>query len=148
MDVNKTFEYAIENDDGKTFENISDADVIILGPSRSGKTPLCFYLASLGLNAINIPLVPEVDQYETIKTFDKSKMIGLIQDEEYLCKIRKERDKDLGIVGKSNYSSLERVFYENEYAREMYDKLGILVISMYGKSIEEVSNTIFRYLQN
>lgn len=148
MDVKQSFEYAIENDDGKTFDNVLSADVIILGPSRSGKTPLCYYLASLGLNAINIPLVPEVDQFDTIKTFDRNKMIGLIQDEEYLCKIRKERDKDLGIAGKSNYSSLERVFYENEYARELYDKLGILVISMYGKSIEEVSNTIVRYLQN
>lgn len=148
MDEMKSFEYAIENDDGKTFDNVSSADVIILGPSRSGKTPLCYYLASLGLNAINVPLVPEVDQFEIIKTFDKSKMIGLIQDEEYLSKIRKERDKDLGIVGKSNYSSLERVFYENEHARELYDKLGILVISMYGKSIEEVSSAIVRYLQN
>ena len=75
-------------------------------------------------------------------------MIGLIQDEEYLSKIRKERDKDLGITGVSTYSSLERVFYENEYARDMYSKLGIFVISMYGKSIEEVSNYIVRYLQN
>ncbi len=148
MDVNKSFAYAIDNDDGKTFDNISNADVIILGPSRSGKTPLCYYLASLGLNAINIPLVPEVDQFDVIKDLDKSKMIGLIQDEEYLSKIRKERDKDLGITGVSNYSSLERVFYENEYAREIYSKLGIFVISMYGKSIEEVSSTIVRYLQN
>ena len=62
--------------------------------------------------------------------------------------IRKERDKDLGITGVSNYSSLERVFYENEYAREIYSKLGIFVISMYGKSIEEVSSNIVRYLQN
>lgn len=148
MDVNKSFAYAIDNDDGKTFDNISNADVIILGPSRSGKTPLCYYLASLGLNAINIPLVPEVDQFDVIKDLDKSKMIGLIQDEEYLSKIRKERDKDLGITGVSNYSSLERVFYENEYACEIYSKLGIFVISMYGKSIEEVSSTIVRYLQN
>ena len=148
MDVNKSFAYAIDNDDGKTFDNISSADVIILGSSRSGKTPLCYYLASLGLNAINIPLVPEVDQFDVIKDLDKSKMIGLIQDEEYLSKIRKERDKDLGITGVSNYSSLERVFYENEYAREIYSKLGIFVISMYGKSIEEVSSTIVRYLQN
>lgn len=148
MDVNKSFAYAIENDDGKTFDNISSADVIILGPSRSGKTPLCYYLASLGLNAINIPLVPEVDQFYMIKDLDRSKMIGLIQDEEYLSKIRRERDKDLGITGVSKYSSLERVFFENEYAREMYSKLGILVISMYGKSIEEVSNSIVRYLQN
>lgn len=148
MDVNKSFAFAIDNDDGKTIDNISSADVIILGPSRSGKTPLCYYLASLGLNAINIPLVPEIDQFEIIKNFDKSKMIGLVQDEEYLSKIRKERDKVLGITGLSNYSSLERVFYENEYAREMYSKLGILVISMYGKSIEEVANTIVRYLQN
>lgn len=148
MDVNKSFAYAIDNDDGKTFDNISSADVIILGLSRSGKTPLCYYLASLGLNAINIPLVPEVDQFDVIKDLDKSKMIGLIQDEEYLSKIRKERDKDLGITGVSNYSSLERVFYENEYAREIYSKLGIFVISMYGKSIEEVSSTIVRYLQN
>lgn len=148
MDVNKSFAYAIENDDGKTFDNILSADVIILGPSRSGKTPLCYYLASLGLNAINIPLVPEVDQFDMIKDLDRSKMIGLIQDEEYLSKIRRERDKDLGITGVSKYSSLERVFFENEYAREMYSKLGILVISMYGKSIEEVSNSIVRYLQN
>lgn len=148
MDVNKSFAYAIENDDGKTFDNTSSADVIILGPSRSGKTPLCYYLASLGLNAINIPLVPEVDQFDMIKDLDRSKMIGLIQDEEYLSKIRRERDKDLGITGVSKYSSLERVFFENEYAREMYSKLGILVISMYGKSIEEVSNSIVRYLQN
>lgn len=148
MDVNKSFAYAIENDDGKTFDNILSADVIILGPSRSGKTPLCYYLASLGLNAINIPLVPEVDQFDMIKDLDRSKMIGLIQDEEYLSKIRRERDKDLGITGISKYSSLERVFFENEYAREMYSKLGILVISMYGKSIEEVSNSIVRYLQN
>lgn len=148
MDAKKSFEYAIENDDGKTFDNISSADVIILGPSRSGKTPLCYYLASLGLNAINIPLVPEIDQFDTIKNFDRSKMIGLIQDEQYLSKIRKERDKDLGIIGASTYSSLERVFQENEYARDIYNKLAILVISMYGKSIEEVSNTIVRYLQN
>ena len=83
-----------------------------------------------------------------IKDLDRSKMIGLIQDEEYLSKIRRERDKDLGITGVSKYSSLERVFFENEYAREMDSKLGILVISMYGKSIEEVSNSIVRYLQN
>lgn len=141
------YRFAIENDDGKTYDNLEEADVVIIGPSRAGKTPLCYYIASLGIKAVNIPLVLEHDISGVLNKLDRHKTIGLLQDEEYMSKVRKERNKYLGLSEESMYSSLERVFNENDYAYKIYRTLGIKVINMYGKGLEEVSQEIKDHLE-
>lgn len=141
-------EYAVKYDDGKHFTDIEEADVLIVGVSRTSKTPLSMYLANKGYRVANIPLVPEIGiPYDIVKD-KKLKVIGLTASPEYIMSIRTERVKVLGMKGKqAYYNDLQRIKAELAYAEEVFKQLNATVINTEYRSIEESAFYIEKILQ-
>lgn len=139
-------EFAVKYDDGKDPHGFIDADVVLLGISRTSKTPLSMYLANKAIKAANLPLIPEVPVPEIIYTLPKEKLFGLTCKPENLVKIRQNRLQALGLNQDANYSDLDRIKNEITYANELFKKLGIPIIDVTEKSIEESAFMIMEQL--
>lgn len=136
--------FAMSNDDGARPDNFRHADAILIGVSRSGKTPTCLYLAiHYGLRAANYPLTDEDfnrgDLPDTVLTH-KDKLFGLIIDPRRLQLIREERRPG------SEYASLPRCQYELRWAQTMFRRWQIPTLDTTSQSIEEISAQILRRL--
>jgi len=137
--------FSLAHDDGQSHKNLADADVILVGVSRSGKTPTSLYLAmQYGIKAANYPLIP--DDFERGKLpsalYDyKSKIFGLTITPERLTEIRNERRAG------SKYASIENCRYEVNEAEKMMKREGIRWLSSTTKSIEEISTTILQEIK-
>jgi len=137
--------FSLAHDDGQSHKNLADADVILVGVSRSGKTPTSLYLAmQYGLKAANYPLIP--DDFERGRMPSglhqyRSKMFGLTITPERLTEIRNER------MAGSRYASLENCRYEVNEAEKMMKREGIRWLSSTTKSIEEISTTILQEIK-
>ncbi len=138
----KAIDYCLEHDDGRKIVDYDKADVIVLGVSRSGKTPLSIYLAThLGLKVANYPLTEEIlDIYKLPKEINKniSKTVGLTSDHEILSIIRQERYPD------SNYAKRSVCIQELRQAEQIYQKYKIPYINTSRKSIEELAAQILQ----
>ena len=137
--------FSLAHDDGQSAKNLSEADVILVGVSRSGKTPTSLYLAMQhGIKAANYPLIPDdFDRGQipaTLAPF-KAKCFGLTIDPERLNQIRHERRPN------STYASIENCRYEVAEAQAMMRREGIAWLSSTHKSIEEIATTILRDLR-
>ncbi|RIO51693.1 pyruvate, water dikinase regulatory protein [Staphylococcus pasteuri] len=143
----EAIEYSVKYDDGKHFTDIGEADPLIVGVSRTSKTPLSMYLANKGYKIANIPLVPEVTIPESVFQHKNLKVFGLTASPNYIANIRKNRAEALGISKTSTYNSLERIKKELSYAEEIFNKLNAIVINTEYKSIEESAFYIERFLQ-
>ena len=137
--------FSLAHDDGQSHTNLAEADVILVGVSRSGKTPTSLYLAmQYGIKAANYPLIP--DDFERGKLpsalYDyKSKIFGLTITPERLTEIRNERRAG------SKYAALENCRYEVNEAENMMKREGIRWLSSTTKSIEEISTTILQEIK-
>ncbi|MYM87476.1 posphoenolpyruvate synthetase regulatory kinase/phosphorylase PpsR [Duganella vulcania] len=137
--------FSLAHDDGQSHKNLSSADVILVGVSRSGKTPTSLYLAmQYGIKAANYPLIP--DDFERGKLPSslyefKSKIFGLTITPERLSEIRNERRAG------SKYAALENCRYEVNEAEMMMKREGIRWLSSTTKSIEEISTTILQEIK-
>jgi regulator of PEP synthase PpsR (kinase-PPPase family) len=137
--------FSLAHDDGQSNKNLSSADVILVGVSRSGKTPTSLYLAmQYGIKAANYPLIP--DDFERGKLPSalyayKSKIFGLSIEPQRLSEIRNERRAG------SKYASLENCRYEVNEAEAMMRREGIRWLSSTTKSIEEISTTILQEIK-
>ncbi|WP_258007274.1 pyruvate, water dikinase regulatory protein [Staphylococcus sp. 17KM0847] len=143
----EAIEYSVKYDDGKHFTDIGEADALILGVSRTSKTPLSMYLANKGYKVANIPLVPEVKIPDEVFKQKHLKVFGLTASPQYIMNIRTERVKVLGISGKAYYNDLARIKQELAYAEEIFDRLNAIVINTEYRSIEESAFYIEKYLQ-
>jgi regulator of PEP synthase PpsR (kinase-PPPase family) len=153
-DVSKSQEYtdrieainfSLAHDDGQSAKNLASADVILVGVSRSGKTPTSLYLAMQhGIKAANYPLIPEDFERgqipSTLAPF-RSKCFGLTIDPERLSHIRNERRPG------SKYAAVENCRHEVREAEAMMRREGIAWLSSTHKSIEEIATTILRDLR-
>ncbi len=142
----EAMEYSVKYDDGKHFTNIGEADALIVGVSRTSKTPLSMYLANKGYKIANIPLVPEVDIPDEVFRHKDLKVFGLTASPNYILNIRNERVKVLGLHGPTNYNSIERIREELIYAEKIFEKLNATVINTEYKSIEESAFYIEKFL--
>lgn len=142
----EAIEYAVKYDDGKHFTDIEEADALIIGVSRTSKTPLSMYLANKGYKIANIPLVPEVDIPDEVFRHKELKIFGLTAKPNYILNIRNERVKILGLHGPTDYNSIDRIKEELMYAEEMFAKLNAIVVNTEHKSIEESAFYIERFL--
>lgn len=142
----EAIEYSVKYDDGKHFTDIGEADALILGVSRTSKTPLSMYLANKGYKIANIPLVPEVAIPDEVFKNKKLKVFGLTASPNYIMNIRNERVRVLGLSGPTNYNSVERIKEELAYAEEIFHKLNAEVINTEYRSIEESAFHIEQYL--
>ena len=153
-DVSKSQEYtdrieainfSLAHDDGQSAKNLAQADVILVGVSRSGKTPTSLYLAMQhGIKAANYPLIPEdFDRGQVPSSLApyRKKCFGLTIDPERLAQIRNERRPG------SKYAALDNCRYEVKEAEAMMRREGIEWLSSTHKSIEEIATTILRDLR-
>lgn len=132
--------FALDNDDGARTRHYADADIILVGVSRSGKTPTCLYLAmQFGIKAANYPLTEEDladTRFPKILEPFKQKLYGLTIDPERLSAIRHERRAN------SRYSSLKQCYHEVDEVEMLYQRERIPYISTTDRSIEEISTRI------
>lgn len=140
-------EFAVKYDDGKDARGILRADVILVGVSRTSKTPLSMYLAHKRIKATNVPLVPEVPPPDELFMVSPRKCVGLTINPEQLNGIRTERLKSLGLTAQANYASLDRILYELEYAEKIMKKIGCPVINVTNKAVEETANLILEMIR-
>jgi len=137
--------FAMAHDDGASHRELGQADVILIGVSRSGKTPTSLYMRlQFGVKAANYPLIPEdfhrMQLPEALRGF-KSRLYGLTIAPERLHEIRQERRPD------SRYADLDNCRFEIEEAQKLMRREGIRCINSTSKSIEEIATTILRELR-
>ena len=135
-------DFALSLDDGQKTEELEDADVIILGVSRTSKTPTCIYLSHRGIRAANIPLVPGVPIKVDFSKLSKPLVVGLTKDPESLVEIRLARLKIQNHWETNEYVDIEKVREEVRDARRFFAKLDCPVIDVSRKSIEETAGDI------
>jgi [pyruvate, water dikinase]-phosphate phosphotransferase / [pyruvate, water dikinase] kinase len=139
-------DYAMALDDGQSTDHLNEADVIILGVSRTSKTPTCLYLANRGLRAANIPIVPGAALPEGLEKrrgiFATKLMIGLTKEPDTLVEIRMARIKLLHGDKNADYVDPEKVRAEVQAARRLFGRLECPVIDVTRRSIEETAAEI------
>jgi len=142
----EAIEFAVKYDDGKDPRGLAKADVVLVGVSRTSKTPLAMYLAHKRLKVANLPLVPEVRPPEELFRIDPRKVVGLTIQPEILYRIRQERLKALGLSCDATYASMERILKELEYADKIMKKIGCHRIDVSNKAVEEVAAKILEII--
>ena len=143
----EAMEFAMQYDDSKDYRGLKNADVVLVGLSRTSKTPLCMYLANKGIKAINIPLVPEVEIPSELYEIDKHKVFGLTINPLQLIEIRKRRlDKFHRIPSNIEYAGDARILEEFEFADKTMKKLGCKTIYVTQRAIEDTALIIIKAL--
>lgn len=143
----EAIEFAVKYDDGKDPRGILKADIVLLGVSRTSKTPLSMYLANKNMKVANVPLVPEIPIPKEVFEINSKKIIGLSNTPEKLNQIRQERLKALGLSSNASYANLERILQELDYSEEVMKKVGCPVIDVSSKAIEETAGIILDILK-
>ncbi len=142
----EAIEFAVKYDDGKDPRGFKEADLVLIGVSRTSKTPLSMYLANKNIKVANLPLVVDTQPAKEIFEIPASKIIGLTNSPKTLNKIREERLKSLGLPNTSNYANMEKILEELEYADKIMRKIGCPIIDVSNKAIEETSEIIISLL--
>lgn len=138
----EAIEFAVKYDDGKDPRGILKADIILVGISRTSKTPLSMYLANKNIKVANVPLVPEIPIPKEVFEINSKRVIGLTNTPEKLNTIRQERLKALGLSSNASYANLERILQELDYSESVMKKIGCPVIDVSSKAIEETAGII------
>ncbi|MBE0568453.1 MAG: kinase/pyrophosphorylase [Deltaproteobacteria bacterium] len=139
-------DFAVYHDDGGRPDGIPSADVVIIGVSRCGKTPLSMYLAVHGWKVANIPIIKDIPLPEELSRVDRRRVIGLSIEHQRLVEHRKKREEHMGRVGTTAYSSPSAVFEELEVAGRVYREGGYYVVDVTDKPIELTAAEIIKYI--
>lgn len=143
----EAMEFAMQYDDSKDYRGLKNADVVLIGLSRTSKTPLCMYLANKGIKAINIPLMPEVEIPSELFEIDRKKIFGLIINPLQLIEIRKRRlDKFHRMPTGIEYASDARILEEFDFADRIMKRLGCKTIDVTQRAIEDTALIIIKAL--
>jgi regulator of PEP synthase PpsR (kinase-PPPase family) len=146
-------EYTIHHDDGKAIEGIHEADIVILGISRTSKTPLSMYLSMQGYKVLNIPIVRGIPVPPEVFQVDTNKVVCLTIQAEVLHTIRKARLERLGKDPRDHrnesYASMDHVVADIEYATDLYrQNRKWPVFDVSGKALEETASEVIRIVTN
>lgn len=141
-------EFAVKYDDGKNPQGFLESDLVILGVSRTSKTPLSIYLANKGYKVSNLPLIPEVPLPQVLDKVDKRRMIGLVCDPDKLAKVRSNRLDALGLTQATSYTDVEKIYEELDYSKKVFQKHQAYIINITDKSIEETACIIEEHLKS
>jgi regulator of PEP synthase PpsR (kinase-PPPase family) len=139
-------EFAVKNDDGAEPRNLPKADLVLVGISRTSKTPLSTFLAmQKGLRCANVPLVLGVDPPAELEQIESNKVFGLTIQPDSLVRIRQARLQHLGMPADSSYGMLEHIRRESAYAQEIFRRHPDWpVIDVTAKAVEETAADILR----
>lgn len=140
-------EYTVEHDDGRGADDLSEADIVLIGVSRTSKTPLSMYLALQGYRVANIPLAPQMEPPQALFEVDPARVFGLVTTVEAIAPIRAQR---LGTAqaqsAAGSYADPDAIELEFAYARTLMKRLGCFVVHTDGKAIEESATEIIERL--
>lgn len=138
--------YAIGHDDGQGGQDLDQADVVLLGVSRTSKTPTCIYLAHRGIRAANVPLVPGRPLPEKLFQLRKALIVGLMISPDRLIQIRRNRLLSLKETRDTSYTDQESVREEVIAARRLYEKHGWPSIDVTRRSVEETAAAVLNLM--
>ncbi len=140
--------FTVAHDDGQLAKDLPKADIVLVGLSRTSKTPLSMYLAHRGYKVANIPLIPDVEPPPELYQVDQDKIVGLTISVERLVSIRMARLSKLGHNIRDSYANFESVETELVYARRLFRKNPKwLVIDMTNRAIEEAAGEILKKIE-
>ena len=141
----EAIQFTMNHDDGNLINEIDKSDIILLGVSRTGKTPTSIYLANRGFKTSNIPLVNQNSIPQILKKNPKSScVIGLITEAERLVDIRKNRMNTLKETENTSYTNIEKIKKEVDDAKKTFKKYNWPTIDVTRKSVEEVAASIIK----
>lgn len=139
--------FTVKHDDGQETRYLHRADLVLVGVSRSSKTPLSMYLANKGYKVANVPLVKGIDPPEELDRIDPGKVVGLMISPKRLVEIRTSRLINMGQSMKNSYADYEQVEDEIAFCRQYFRRHPAwLVIDVTSKSVEETASEILRRL--
>jgi regulator of PEP synthase PpsR (kinase-PPPase family) len=140
-------EFAVKSDDGKEPRNFKKADLILVGVSRTSKTPLSTLLAQRGLKIANLPLVLGIGIPPELEEAPQDRVVGLTIGLEHLCEIRQARLRQLGMPAETNYGLRDHVKEELAYAQKIFSQHNWPIIDVTGRAIEETAVIILETLK-
>jgi regulator of PEP synthase PpsR (kinase-PPPase family) len=138
--------FAMVHDDGQSADDLEKADVVLVGVSRTSKTPTCIYLANRGYKAANVPIVPGVALPAALDTAKRPLIVGLIASPERLVQVRRNRLIALNERHETDYVDIERVREEATFARRLFESRNWPVIEVSRRSIEETAAAVINLL--
>lgn len=138
----EAMQFALSHDDGQALFDIDRADVILVGVSRTSKTPTCIYLANRGLKAGNVPFIPNQSLPEEIAKAKQSLIVGLTTTPQRLVQVRRNRLRQMQETGLEGYVDLETVRGEIKEARDFFAKQSWPIIDVTRRSIEETAAAV------
>ena len=143
----EAIQYTMAHDDGKKVDDINNADVILLGVSRTSKTPTSIYLANRGYKTVNVPLVLDQRIPEGLSTNSKSCIVGLIADPERLADIRRNRVAIMQDHNLKEYTDLDFIKNEVEDSKKLFKKNNWPIIDVTRRSVEETAASILKIIE-
>jgi len=138
--------YTMSHDDGQNVEDFEDADVVLLGVSRTSKTPTCIYLANRGFKAANVPIVKDMTLSPAVERISRPLVVGLTITTHRLLQIRRQRLLSMKVAKETTYIDEQEVQKEIVFARKLFDKHGWPVLDVSRRSIEETAATIINMI--
>ncbi|HWI40406.1 MAG TPA: pyruvate, water dikinase regulatory protein, partial [Verrucomicrobiae bacterium] len=137
--------FTVKQDDGQDVRNLYKADIVLVGASRTSKTPLSMYLAHRGYKVANVPLVNGIDPPAELDEVDPNKVVGLVIEPRRLVELRAERLRQLRQSPRSSYADYDAVTEEIDYCRRIYRKHPKwLVLDVTTRSVEESASEILK----
>ena len=139
-------EFTIAHDDGRNPQDLTRADIVLVGVSRTSKTPLSIYLSQQGYKVANIPLDPSTEPPREVFQVDRTRLFGLMTSPEVLIGIRKRRIGTAAHIA-PRYADPEYVYEDLEKSRALMRKLGCIVVHTENRAVEETAQEILRYYE-
>lgn len=144
----EAIEFTVKADDGKNPHALRKADIVLVGISRTSKTPLSVYLAHKGYRVANVPLVLDHEPPPELWDVDPERIFALTIDPETLLEIRRERLVAMGINHRSSYGDIDYILAESEQAHDLFGQNAEWpIIDVTNKAVEETAATILRIVQ-
>ncbi len=137
--------YSMAHDDGQLAHDLDEADVVLVGVSRTSKTPTCIYLANRGIKAANVPIVPGVPLPDELSRLTRPLVVGLTTNPDRLVQVRRNRLLSLNQPDETDYVDIETVKAEVAAARRLFAKQGWPVIDVSRRSIEETAAAVLNF---
>jgi [pyruvate, water dikinase]-phosphate phosphotransferase / [pyruvate, water dikinase] kinase len=135
-------EFSVAHDDGQRIDGLAQAEIVLVGVSRTGKTPLSMYLAVLGWKVANVPLLPDVPPPPTLLQVDRRRVVGLTVQPGQLVAYRRWRQARLGVSGPSSYTDPATIYAEVEEARRFCQRHGFAIVDVTDKPVESSADEV------
>jgi len=144
----EAIEFTVAHDDGQKIDELSRAQIVLVGPSRAGKTPLSMYLSMLGWQVANVPLIPEIPPPDELFRMDRRRVVGLTIEPGQLITFRLARQRRLGAGGYTAYTDPAAVYEEVETARRIFRRHGFGIVDTTDKPIETSADEVLVLLKH